>query len=105
MDENYIYLSFETCAGGELFDKLKVIKKVDQQTLCTVFKQIFGVINHVVKQKYSFKDLSPKYIYFKAKEPDDLRIKVYNFRIHKLFRDYLLVDTDAEFNGSVFLLQ
>ena len=90
IEEYYIYLVFELCDGGGLYQKLAGIKRIDQRVIASIVKQILGVLNYYSVRSYWLRDLNPSYICFQSKEPDDFTIKVANFQLEKLLRECLI---------------
>ncbi len=91
IEENYVYLTFEYCSGGLFYEKLSRMRKLDQHGIAVIVRQILGVLNYYSSLEYSLRDLNPNYICFQSQSPEDLIIKMPNYRLQKLLRECLFV--------------
>jgi len=102
IDDYYIYLAFEMCLGGTLYEKLCKLQSFNDELLCKIFKQILGTLKYIYqKHDYSYNDFRPEYVFFKNNDSTDSQIKLWNFNIHKLLNECLAIKKNSDF-GFVF---
>jgi len=99
MDDKNFYICTELCKGGELFDKIKKMKKFAENEAAEIVKTIIDAIAHCHKKNIVHRDLKPENIVFRTKAQKDLVIID--------FGDAKRIDEDAEYEdfvGTAFYL-
>jgi calcium-dependent protein kinase len=99
MDKNNFYICTSLCKGGELFDKIKELKKFNEVDAAEHLKVIISAIAHCHERNIVHRDLKPENIVFRTKERKEL--VVIDFGDAKIIND----DVDYEdFVGTAFYL-
>lgn len=58
--KNYFYLITELCEGGELFDRIRLLKQFTERDAAEVMKSILGAVVYLHKQGIVHRDLKPE---------------------------------------------
>jgi len=74
MDNKNFYVCTELCTGGELFDKIKLIKKFTEKDAAKILRTIIDAIAHCHKKNIVHRDLKPENIVYRTEEQKDLVI-------------------------------
>lgn len=74
MDKNNFYFCTELCKGGELFDKIKEMKKFSEVEAASYIKTITSAIGHCHSLNIVHRDLKPENIVFRTQAHKDLVI-------------------------------
>merc|ERR1712002_647498 len=74
MDSRNFYVCTELCKGGELFDKIKELKKFNEQQAAKYLATIISAIGHCHSMNIVHRDLKPENIVFRTKEQEQLVI-------------------------------
>jgi len=99
MDQKNFYICTELCKGGELFDKIKEMKKFTEVEAADVVRIIVSAIAHCHQKDIVHRDLKPENIVFRTQAQKDLVI--IDFGDAKVIED----DQDYEdFVGTAFYL-
>jgi calcium-dependent protein kinase len=99
MDGNYFYVCTELCKGGELFDKIKEMKKFAEVEAAEIVQTIIDAISHCHSKDIVHRDLKPENIVFRTRAQKDLVIID--------FGDAKRIDVDADYEdfvGTAFYL-
>jgi len=99
MDDYYFYICTELCKGGELFDKIKEMKKFAEVEAAEIIKTIIDAIHHCHSKDIVHRDLKPENIVFKSAAQKELVIID--------FGDAKRIDVDADYEdfvGTAFYL-
>jgi len=99
MDPVNFYFCTELCKGGELFDKIKEMKKFSETQAASYLATIISAIGHCHSMNIVHRDLKPENIVFRTKEQKQLVIID--------FGDAKIVKEDAvyeDFVGTAFYL-
>ncbi|CAD8121453.1 unnamed protein product [Paramecium sonneborni] len=60
--KNWVCFAIEYCPGGELFQQLKRVKKMDEQQAKFYFSQVCIAIHHLHENKIIYRDIKPENI-------------------------------------------
>ncbi|CAD8157658.1 unnamed protein product [Paramecium octaurelia] len=60
--KNWVCFAMEYCPGGELFQQLKRVKKMDEQQAKFYFSQVCMAIHHLHENKVIYRDIKPENI-------------------------------------------
>jgi len=74
MDQKNFYFCTELCKGGELFDKIKEMKKFSEVEAARFIKTIISAIEHCHLKDIVHRDLKPENIVFRTKAHEELVI-------------------------------
>jgi len=74
MDRKNFYFCTELCKGGELFDRIKELKKFREVEAATFIKTIISAIAHCHSKNIVHRDLKPENIVFRTKARKELVI-------------------------------
>jgi len=99
MDNKNFYVCTELCKGGELFDKIKTVKKFTERQAAQILKTIVSAIDHCHQKNIVHRDLKPENIVYRTKAQEELVIID--------FGDAKKIDPDAtyeDFVGTAFYL-
>jgi len=99
MDPKNFYICTELCKGGELFDKIKELKKFAEVAAAEIVRTIISAIHHCHSKNIVHRDLKPENIVFKTADKKDLVIID--------FGDAKTIDEDADYEdfvGTAFYL-
>jgi len=99
MDPKQFYMCTELCKGGELFDKIKQMKKFSEAEAAGYLKTIISAIAHCHSKDIVHRDLKPENIVFRTKAQKELVIID--------FGDAKIVDEEEvyeDFVGTAFYL-
>jgi len=99
MDHTNFYICTELCKGGELFDKIKELKRFREVEAAVYIRTIISAIEHCHSKDIVHRDLKPENIVFRTKAQKDLVIID--------FGDAKVVDengTYEDFVGTAFYL-
>jgi len=99
MDKNNFYICTTLCKGGELFDKIKEMKKFHEVEAAEIMKTIISAIAHCHSKNIVHRDLKPENIVFRTKLQKELVIID--------FGDAKIIDenkTYEDFVGTAFYL-
>jgi len=99
MDEKNFYFCTELCKGGELFDKIKEMKKFSEAEAAMFVKTIISAIGHCHARNIVHRDLKPENIVFRTKAQRELVI--IDFGDAKEIKDD---DEFEDFVGTAFYL-
>lgn len=84
-DEHNVYLIFEICEGGELFDRIIERGYFSEMSAITIFKQIMKSLDYCHKSGICHRDLKPENFLFSNKS-DDSVVKLIDFGLSKVYR-------------------
>jgi len=99
MDYKNFYFCTELCKGGELFDKIKEMKKFSEVEAAMFIRTIISAIGHCHSKNIVHRDLKPENIVFRTKHQKEMVIID--------FGDAKVVDDNAtyeDFVGTAFYL-
>jgi len=99
MDQTNFYICTSLCKGGELFDKIKELKKFSEVEAAKIMKTIISAIGHCHEKNIVHRDLKPENIVFRTEERKELVIID--------FGDAKIIEEDAvyeDFVGTAFYL-
>jgi len=99
MDPKFFYICTELCKGGELFDKIKEMKKFKEVEAAEIVRTIISAIYHCHSKNIVHRDLKPENIVFKTSKKKELVIID--------FGDAKTIDEDADYEdfvGTAFYL-
>jgi len=99
MDHKNFYFCTELCKGGELFDKIKEMKKFSEAEAALFVKTIVSAIGHCHSRSIVHRDLKPENIVFRTKAHKELVI--IDFGDAKEVKDD---DEFEDFVGTAFYL-
>lgn len=99
MDSKNFYVCTELCTGGELFDKIKAIKKFTEKDAAKILRTIIDAIAHCHSQNIVHRDLKPENIVYRTNEQKDLVI--IDFGDAKKIKDDQVYE---DFVGTAFYL-
>jgi len=74
MDQKNFYICSELCKGGELFDKIKVMKKFSEVEAAKIMRTILSAIAHCHERNIVHRDLKPENIVFRLETQEQLVI-------------------------------
>jgi len=74
MDQKNFYVCSELCKGGELFDKIKVMKTFSEEEAAKAMKTIISAIAHCHDRNIVHRDLKPENIVFRTESHEQLVI-------------------------------
>jgi len=74
MDKNNFYFCTELCKGGELFDKIKEMKKFSEVEAASYIKTISSAIGHCHSMNIVHRDLKPENIVFRTEAHKEIVI-------------------------------
>lgn len=80
-DDLHTYIIMELLAGGELFDRLKELKKFTEKEASQLMKSLISAIQYMHSQGVVHRDLKPENILFVNKQ--DFKIKIVDFGFAK----------------------
>lgn len=99
MDPKFFYICTDLCKGGELFDKIKEMKKFKEVEAAEIVRTIISAIGHCHSKNIVHRDLKPENIVFKTSKKKELVI--IDFGDAKIIED----EKDYEdFVGTAFYL-
>ena len=85
-DKRNVYLVFEVCSGGELFDRIISEGHFSDQRARSIFSQIVKSLNYCHKYGICHRDLKPENFLFATKDPDS-QLKVIDFGLSKIYKN------------------
>jgi len=74
MDRTNFYVGLELCGGGELFDKIKDMKRFSERVAAEYIKTIISAIEHCHSKNIVHRDLKPENIVFRTAAQKELVI-------------------------------
>jgi calcium-dependent protein kinase len=80
--EKYIYIINELCTGGELFDKIVVVRHFSETVACNIMRQLLSAVAYCHEKGVIHRDLKPENILIsnsKEKDKDFFHIKIIDF--------------------------
>jgi calcium-dependent protein kinase len=86
--KNKIYITFEYCSGGELFDKISSIKNFKESNIAYLLKQLISAVNFLHSNGIIHRDLKPENIILenKTKEGEEtFIIKLIDFGTSQIY--------------------
>jgi len=99
MDPKNFYICTTLCKGGELFDKIKTMKKFREDEAAQIMRSITSAIAHCHERNIVHRDLKPENILYRTKQQKELVIID--------FGDAKIIDeneTYEDFVGTAFYL-
>jgi len=99
MDPKRFYICTELCKGGELFDKIKELKKFNEVEAAEIVKTIISAISYCHSKNIVHRDLKPENMLFRTSAKKDLVIID--------FGDAKAIDENADYEdfvGTAFYL-
>jgi calcium-dependent protein kinase len=87
---NKIYITYEYCAGGELFSKLEKIKNFKEKNIANIMKQIISAVNCLHCNGIIHRDLKPENIMIDGDFNNDVEnfdVKLIDFGTSQIFRN------------------
>jgi len=99
MDNKNFYVCTELCTGGELFDKIKLIKKFTEKDAATILRTIIDAIAHCHKKNIVHRDLKPENIVYA--DDDQKELVIIDFGDAKKIEDDKVYE---DFVGTAFYL-
>lgn len=85
-DELHVFMIFELCKGGELFDRLLEEGNFSERQASRVMKQILGAISYLHHHRICHRDLKPEnFLLLTDKEADNAHVKIIDFGTAKEF--------------------
>jgi len=99
MDQKNFYICTTLCKGGELFDKIKKMKKFREDEAAQIMRTIISAIAYCHKRNIVHRDLKPENIVYRTKQQNELVIID--------FGDAKIIDenkTYEDFVGTAFYL-
>jgi len=99
MDKDNFYICTDLCKGGELFDKIKEMKRFAEVEAADIIETILSAIAHCHSKNIVHRDLKPENILFRTRATKDLII--IDFGDAKIIEDEGLYD---DFVGTAFYL-
>ncbi|CAL1689793.1 unnamed protein product [Lasius platythorax] len=78
----FIFLIFELCKNGELFDYLTSVVTLSEKKTRYIMRQVFEGIQHVHNQRIVHRDLKPENILF----DDNLNVKITDFGFARMLK-------------------
>jgi calcium-dependent protein kinase len=77
--DNELYIITELCTGGELIDVIRDKKRLDEQMVWKIMKQLLSAITYCHSYNIIHRDLKPQNILLSDYSENDIRIKVIDF--------------------------
>ena len=74
-DQKRFYLVTELCTGGDLYDEIIILKKLEEAQAACIIKQITGAISYLHKKKIVHRDIKLENILL----DDRMNLKVADF--------------------------
>jgi len=99
MDKENFYICTDLCNGGELFDKIKALKKFAEVEAAATIRTVISAIAHCHSKNIVHRDLKPENILFRRKEGKELII--IDFGDAKIIEEEAIYD---DFVGTAFYL-
>lgn len=99
MDNKNFYVCTELCTGGELFDKIKSVKKFTEKDAAKILRTIIDAMAHCHAKNIVHRDLKPENIVYRTEKQEDLVI--IDFGDAKKIKDET---TYEDFVGTAFYL-
>jgi len=99
MDHKFFYICTSLCKGGELFDKIKEMKKFAEEHAAKIVRTIISAIAHCHAKNIVHRDLKPENIVFRTSAQKELVIID--------FGDAKIIEEDADYEdfvGTAFYL-
>lgn len=72
MDKVNFYLCVELCKGGELFDKIKELKKFSEMHAAQMIRTVLYAVDHCHSKNVVHRDLKPENLVFRTEKQRDL---------------------------------
>ena len=69
-DVKFIYLIFENCEGGELYDAIIKYSGLDERMAAPIFYQIILALNYIHKQRICHRDIKSDNCIFLLNSPN-----------------------------------
>lgn len=79
----FIFLVFELCRQGELFDYLTSVVTLSEKKTRYIMRQIFEGVDYIHQQNIAHRDLKPENILL----DDSLNVKITDFGFARLLKD------------------
>jgi calcium-dependent protein kinase len=99
MDRENFYFCTELCMGGELFDKIKLMKKFREVEAASYIKTIISAIGYCHERNIVHRDLKPENIVFRTKAHKE--IVIIDFGDAKVIKEDEIYE---DFVGTAFYL-
>jgi calcium-dependent protein kinase len=77
-DDQNLYIVTELCTGGELFDKIILVKRFSELEAAQVMEQILSAVVFCHKAGIVHRDLKPENTLYATKKPDSI-LRVIDF--------------------------
>lgn len=74
----HVYIVSEYLEGGEMFDRISKMEKVNEMEIARIFEQVLSAVAYLHSHNIIHRDLKPENIMFESKEPDS-NIKLIDF--------------------------
>lgn len=98
----FIFLIFELCKNGELFDYLTSVVTLSEKKTRYIMRQVFEGLQHVHNQGIVHRDLKPENILL----DDNLNVKITDFGFAKVLKPgeklYGVFDFSLRVNKSLY---
>lgn len=85
-DASSIFMTFELCSGGQLFDAITKVGSLCERTSARLMKQILAAVCYIHQRSIAHRDLKPENFMLAAEAPlEDAHIKLIDFGTAKRF--------------------
>ncbi|ORX48104.1 Pkinase-domain-containing protein [Piromyces finnis] len=94
-DSTNVYLVLELANGGELFKRIRSLKKLTENQTRVVMKQLFKALEYLHNRGIAHRDLKPENILMQSTEGNDFSIKLSDFGLSRFVDDNFYMRTQC----------
>ncbi|OUM58924.1 hypothetical protein PIROE2DRAFT_64098 [Piromyces sp. E2] len=92
-DSTNVYLVLELAKGGELFNRIRMLKKLTENQTRIVMKQLFSALEYLHNRGIAHRDLKPENILMQSPNDNNFSIKLSDFGLSRFVDDNFYMRT------------